>query len=337
MSSGGRIAELASLVRRMLGHRIAVLGDPVLDCYLYGHTHRISREAPVLVVREDHRAYRLGGAANVAANLSALGARAQLIGLVGHDEAGRELTDLALKAQIDTSRLAVRNQGCTITKTRVLAGGLHTRKQQMLRIDRENPKSAHAQEDEGRILQNATDAFAHADAVVVSDYGDGSLTPTYAHLASLARESGRIVVVDSRHALTNYRGVTAVTPNEPEVEEALGISLADAQEAKRAAVRITEDLGLDVTLLTRGREGMIVAAQGQGPVQLVAHGGHEAVDVTGAGDTVAATFALALTAGAPILDAAILANCSASVVIKTVGTATCSLGELLAALEEFPQ
>ncbi len=330
---GGRFQGWAELIEAMRGHPVAVVGDPVLDVYLYGTTHRISREAPVLIVKEDAREHRLGGAANTAANLAALGARTSLIGLVGADEGGAALAAQAGLLGIDVARLVQRTAGCTVTKTRVMAGGLNTRKQQMLRIDRENDAAPTADETE-RLLEAATAALEEVEALVISDYGDPAVTATYVELARRARQRGRIVVVDSRYSVTAFAGVTAITPNEPEVEAALGVSLPTAAAALEAARQLTERLGLEATLLTRGREGMAIAPRGRAAVLLAAHGGHEAVDVTGAGDTVTATFTLALTAGARVEDAAFLANCAAGCVVKTVGTATCSPQELLAALSE---
>lgn len=326
---------LDALITRFDGRRVVILGDPVLDCYLYGTTHRISREAPVLIVREDGREHRLGGAANTAANVAALGAHARLVGFVGPDEDGEVLVAAAKRHGIDTAGVARASSGCTVVKTRVLAGGINTTKQQMLRIDREQdgpPSPA----DAAKLEEHALRALEDAEALIISDYGSGELTACYARIGRAARAAGKVVVVDSRRSLASFRGVTAVTPNEPEAAAALGIELADAASAVRAAVRLTEELDVAATLLTRGREGMIIAERGAEPIAIPAHGGHEAVDVTGAGDTVAATFTVALAAGATVVEAAVLANRAASVVVKTIGTATCSPGELHATLEGLP-
>lgn len=324
---------LALSIPRFEGRRVAVVGDPVLDVYVYGTTHRISREAPVLIVREDGQEVRLGGAANTAQNLAALGAQVSLVSLVGDDADGRRLVEHAELKGIDTSHVLKLATGCTVTKTRVLAGGLHTRKQQMLRIDRENEEPA-SPDDELALAEAALEVVTRVDALVVSDYGNGSLTPLYARIAREAKKLGRIVVVDSRRSLASYAGVTAVTPNEPEAEAALGTRLRTGAEAAHAARRLTDELGVEATILTRGREGMAIAQRSSEPVLIPAHGGHEAVDVTGAGDTVVATFTLALAAGASVLDAARLANVAASVVVQSVGAATCSPAELDAALKE---
>lgn len=330
-----RRETLARWVPRFAGHRIAVIGDPVLDVYLYGMTHRISREAPVLIVREDTREHRLGGAANTAANLAALGVETSLVGLVGADDDGSRLIELATGLGISTARTLRLDRGCTVTKTRVLAGGLNTTKQQMLRIDRENDEAL-VPEDAVRIRDAAREIIEAVEAIVISDYGNGGLTPTYVEIAREARRAGRQVIVDSRRSLRAFKGATAVTPNEPEAEGLLGAPIRNAEEARRAARQLREELDLDAMLLTRGREGMAVAERARDVVLIPAHGG-EAVDVTGAGDTVVSTFTAALAAGAPVLEAAVLANCAASVVVRYVGAATCSPSELTSALEALPE
>jgi rfaE bifunctional protein kinase chain/domain len=327
-------AHLSQLIDRFEWRRVAVIGDPVLDVYLYGTTHRISREAPVLIVREDSREHRLGGAANTASNLAALGAQAQLIGLVGADDDGTRLIDLARSRGIDTTHMARLKKGCTVTKTRVLAGALHTTKQQMIRIDRENEVAAEP-DDIAQLTESAMAAIGTAEALIISDYGDGSLTSTYARIAQEAMKRHKIVVADSRRTLEKYAGVTAVTPNEPEAEASLNRKLRTPEDAAKAAMQLTKDLNLLATVLTRGREGMAVAEKGKDAVLFPAHGGHEAVDVTGAGDTVTATFTLALTAGASITDAALVANCAASIVVQSIGAATCSPDELRSTLWEL--
>jgi rfaE bifunctional protein kinase chain/domain len=334
MSASKLSARLESLIDRFEGRRIAVIGDPVLDCYIYGTTHRISREAPVLIVREDSREARLGGAANTASNLSALGASPSLAALIGADDGGTELIGLLAKKSISTDLVSRRDGMNTVTKTRVLAGAFHTTKQQMIRIDRENDRPP-SEGDIHALVARAEDAVDRCDTLIISDYGDGSLTPTYAAAAQRAMAKKKIVIVDSRRALGAYKGVTAVTPNEPEAAAFLGVVFDNAQDAERAAIRLLDELDLSAVVLTRGKEGMAVAERGAPPVLMKAHGDHEAVDVTGAGDTVTATFALALTAGASVVEAATLANCAASVVVKSIGAATCSPSELKETIAEL--
>lgn len=320
-------AEVSAAIQGMAGQRVAVVGDPVLDVYLLGTTHRISREAPVLIVREDGREYRLGGAANTAANFAALGAQVRLIGAIGPDEEGRTLTREVQALGIDAGYLVCHRAGCTVTKTRVLAGGLHTTKQQMLRIDRENPEGL-GPEDAQALLTRASEALDGVCALVISDYGDRENTDLYIELAHRAKARGVRVVVDSRHALLRFSGVDVVTPNEPEVEAALGITLRHPEAALEAAAHLVQTLGLQAAVITRGREGMAIATRDGARVLLDAHGGHEAVDVTGAGDTVTATFTLAWTGGASVVSAAAVANIAASLVVQKIGVASCTPEDL---------
>lgn len=324
-------ARLVALVGALADVRAVVVGDPVLDVYVYGTTHRISREAPVLVVREDGREARLGGAANAAANLAALGAHTRFVGLVGDDDGGRELAGLFATRGVDARGLLRRAGLQTVTKTRVLAGGVHTTKQQMLRIDREpdGPPDADAL---AALEAAALAALEDADALVVSDYGDGSTSALYARLVGHARARGLVAVVDSRHQLERFRGASAVTPNAPEAAEALGRPVDRPDAAIEGAELLLERLALDGVLLTRGRDGMAIADRNGVRARLAAHGARDAVDVTGAGDTVTATFTLALAAGASVLEGAALANAAASIVVQRIGAATVAPRELVEAL-----
>lgn len=332
MAPAVSIESLRRIVPAFTGRRVLVLGDPVLDVYLNGTTHRISREAPVLIVREDYRETRLGGAANAAANLAALGASARFAGLTGESGAD-ELADLFAQKGIACRHLLRAKNRHTITKTRVLAGALHTTKQQMLRIDRENDRPP-AEEDRLLMIEAAKRAVDEAEALVVSDYGDGALSDDYAAIAREAVRAGKKVIVDSRFGLARFSGVSAVTPNEPEAAAALGRPLMRAEDAVAGAKTLLERLGVQAVILTRGREGMAVAEQGR--VTLIgAHGLKDAIDVTGAGDTVTATFTLALVSGASVIQAAVLANCAASVTVQSIGAATLSQHDLLASIESI--
>lgn len=330
LGNSAGVAPGSFSVRRLSAARVAVFGHPVLDRYLYGVTHRISREAPVLIVREESEALYLGGAGNTAANLAGLGASTFMVGPRGDDREGAQLTELFEAQGVDARGLLAGTAASTVTKTRVLAGGLHTTRQQMLRIDRESdePPSEAACE---RLLEAALSTLDHVDAVIVSDYGEGALLDVWLPAARAARQRGLPVVADSRHSIMRFEGVSAVTPNEPEAEAALGLTIRTPARALDAARALRERLGLDAALLTRGKEGMVVATA-DGAEALPAVGG-DAVDVTGAGDTVAATLAAGLAVGAPTVEAAWLANLAASVVVQKTGTVAISLSELDAAAE----
>lgn len=313
------------------GRTLAVLGQPVLDRYVFGVTHRISREAPVLIVREESRRDVLGGAANTAANLAGLGVRTWLVGPVGEDDDADRLLEACRRAEVQTEGLVRRAASVTVTKTRVLAGGVHTTRQQMLRVDREDehppPLAARRQ-----LQTRARALLGEISGLIVSDYGHQDLIEMWLEVAREA-PSGCPVVVDSRHGLMKCHGVTAVTPNEPEAELALGRRFPTEADAKDAARELQSRLDLEAALLTRGKEGMILAPRDGEAVVIPAIGG-DAVDVTGAGDTVAATFAAALASSHDLVLAAHLANAAASLVVQRTGTTPIAADELRAHLAE---
>jgi len=323
---------LHAALSSMRDRKVVVIGDPVLDVYIYGTTLRISREAPIPIVRRDDTENRLGGAANAAANLAALGANTSLVGFLGSDRSADELIETAAAMNINTDGLIKLEGRHTVTKTRVLAGGLHTTKQQLLRLDQENETPPNA-ESVDKLVEAAKEQMRGADTVIISDYG--AFTDACVVVAQETRKLGKRVIVDSRYALARFSGMSAVTPNEPEAEAALGLNLSAASEAVAAAEKILADQGLDAVLLTRGREGMAIAQTGQPTVLLDAHGAKDAVDVTGAGDTVIATFTLAQASGVGVIESAILANCAAALVVQEVGAATVSLKDIELALADF--
>lgn len=315
---------MQALLDRFSWVRVLVVGDLLADHYLFGQTERVSREAPVLIVRHEREEVRLGGGANAAANARALGGRVTAIGLVGSDPVGTEMKALFRGAGIALKTVAGKGV-VTETRTRVLAGGLSTTRQQMLRIDRGvtgplPPPVRRALADKVRA--------AKADVVLVSDYGAGVLgDETRAALRSLAR-AGVPVVVDSRFALGSFAGLTVAKPNEPELAAFTGLPVGTEAELVRAGRAAQQRLRCEVLLVTRGRRGMTLFEKGKPPVHLPVHGLAEAVDVTGAGDTVSATLALALGAGASPLEAAGLANVAGALVVQKQGTATVTRAEL---------
>ncbi len=327
-------ARLTALVRAARGRRVVVLGDLIADEYVSGRIARVSREAPVLILEYDSTDIRPGGAGNAARNVAALGGAATLVALAGRDEPGRRVL-ASFPRSVDTGRV-VRPAGYrTPVKTRILAGGIHSAKQQVVRIDR------HAREpiaDAWRAawLRAAARAVRGADAVLVSDYGSGLLSP--ALVAGLVRPllTGRRrvpVLVDSRYDLLEYRGLTACTPNESEVEQALGIAIGDSPRAlERAGRTILTRTRMDAVLVTRGSRGMALFVPGAPTVHVPIYGSDEIADVTGAGDTVMATLTLALAAGAAMADAARLANYAGGLVVMKRGTATVTARELTAAV-----
>ncbi|MHB8418171.1 MAG: bifunctional heptose 7-phosphate kinase/heptose 1-phosphate adenyltransferase [Myxococcales bacterium] len=312
----------------LTGLRVVVAGDFVLDQYLYGCTDRISREAPVPIVRFEREEQKLGGAGNVAHNLAALGVRVEAVGLIGRDWAGRAVRELCGRAGIGVRRLRAIARLATPLKTRILAGALHTTRQQLLRLDRGRPLDS-----DGPVAEALEEALQGADALVVSDYGLGSAG---AAVARLARAHARRlpVCVDSRYGLTGFPGVTVAKPNVPELAALAGEELADDATLARVAKRLLLERRWGCLLVTRGRDGLALFRRGAAPRFWPVHGPAEAVDVTGAGDTVLATFAAALAATGDPERAADLANVAGGLVVQKPGTATVSPAELAGALRE---
>ena len=321
-------SELSRLLSGFRSRKLVVLGDLVADHYVYGQTDRVSREAPVLVVRHESSEVTLGGAANAAANARALGAEVTAVGVLGRDEMGDAVSKRFAERGI---RLVTVEAPVTETKTRILAGGLNTSRQQMLRLDRGNalplPPAVSA-----RLRQALEEAARGADAILVSDYGGGvvgdATRATLRHLAG----SGVLVSADSRYALGKLTGFRAAKPNEPELATLTGMPVEDDRALGRAVDAGLKLLDAQVLLVTRGRRGMALLERG-GEVQLLpAHGSRAAVDVTGAGDTVMAAFTLGLAAGAAPRAAAELANVAGALVVLKPGTAPVTADELAAEL-----
>ena len=317
------------LISRFSRLRVVVAGDLLADEFIYGRVERVSREAPVLILRYDATQILPGGAGNAASNAAALGARVVLIGAVGLDDPGARL--LAALPPTADARPVLRLKGyVTPVKTRILAGSEHAAKQQVVRIDRvSGPLPAGVTR---RIETAVTRAAPLADAIIVSDYGGGLITPAVwlrAQPAHRAKKRRRVTVVDSRYALAKFMGMTACTPNESEVEALLGIRIGDDPEAlERAGRTLLRQLQAEAVLITRGSRGMALFQPGAPTDHIPIVGSDQVADVTGAGDTVIATFTLSLAAGATFSEAARLANYAGSVVVMKRGTATVTPEEL---------
>jgi rfaE bifunctional protein kinase chain/domain len=331
--------RLHALVDRFARCRVAVLGDFVADEFVYGRVARLSREAPVLILEYDRTDTVPGGAGNAANNVAALGARTRAVGLVGDDETGARLR-AALHRGVDARALARIRGRETPTKTRVLAGGIHSAKQQIVRMDRGTGRRATAGERR-RFEQAALAAVAAVDGVLVSDYGGGLVTPRLVaalRRAARTRRGGRPpILVDSRYDLPRYRGLTASTPNEAEAEAFAGEPIGDDGRAlERAGRKMLAETRMGAVLITRGSRGMALFEPDVATRHIPIFGSDEIADVTGAGDTVIATMTLALAAGATAYEAAQLANVAGGLVVMKRGTATVSAAELRAALGGRP-
>lgn len=324
-------ARLARLLDDCRDRVVAVVGDLIADEYVYGRVARVSREAPVLILEYDTTQIVPGGAGNAAANVASLGGRARLASIAGRDEPGRRVLG-ALPRRVDRAAIARPAGYRTPVKTRILAGGIHSAKQQVVRIDRHTAAPIAASE-RAQFERAALRAVRGADAVLVSDYGSGLVTPRFAQalLAAVRRRRGgsRVpILVDSRYALTRYRGLTACTPNESEVEQVLGVSIGDSPAAlERAGRTLLRRTRMQAVLVTRGSRGMALFEPGRPTVHIPIHGSDQVTDVTGAGDTVMAAMTLALAAGGSFEDAARLANVAGGIVVMKRGTATVSAAE----------
>lgn len=317
--------ELVGIIRRFAEQRIVIVGDAIADKFLHGSISRVSREAPVFILRHQHTETLPGGAANCAMNLVALGARVSLISVTGDDESGSELRAKLEAAGVDIEGIIVSDKVQTTTKVRILAGQAHSSKQQVIRVDYEG---APLEDDETRsaILGKLEEAFDGANAFVISDYNYGVVD---ARAADLIRKTADVpVLVDSRFRLSEFTGFTAATPNQEEVENLAGAPISSTEELESAAKKLKQRLGHHALLVTRGGQGMTLLEGDAAPVHIPAVGAQQAVDVTGAGDTVIATFALALASGASFADAARLANYAGGLVVMKRGTATVSATEL---------
>ncbi len=323
------LARLLDLLGGFARQTIVVLGDFVVDEFVSSEISRVSREAPVLILRHRRTDFAPGGGANAVNNLADLGARVLPVGAVGDDPAGRALLDYFRGKRIDTSGILRVRGWTTTTKTRFLAGWTHTSAQQVLRVDREPaeklPARVHAV-----IERKARDRTRRAAAVLVSDYGLGVATPALVRKLRAER-----ITLDSRYALLDYRGagITAATPNEPELEALYHTRIgSDTGKLERLGASTLRKLGLDALLVTRGKDGMAIFERGRRPHPIPIYGTDKAADVTGAGDTVIAAFTLALAAGATFVEAAHLANYAGGIVVMKRGTATVSRQELEAAV-----
>lgn len=323
------LSRLLELIASFPRQTVTVVGDFVVDEYVTGEISRVSREAPVLILRHQNTEIVPGGGANAANNLVALGARVLPVGAVGDDAAGCALVDYFRKKGVNVSGLIRVRNGNTTTKTRFLARWSHTARQQVLRVDREAaeplPESVTKQ-----IANKARACIAKSDGVLVSDYGAGSVTPE-----RVKRIGVKVATLDSRYRLLDYSGAgfTAATPNEPELEAIYHTRIGkDEKQLELLGQRALRALGLQALLVTRGKDGMVLFERGKVPYRISVYGADDAVDVTGAGDTVIAVFTLALAAGASFIEAAHLANYGGGIVVMKRGTATVSRTELESAV-----
>ena len=321
---------LQELLRKFKGKRIVVLGDFVADVFVYGEISRVSREAPVLVLNHRETQVVPGGGANAVHNLRALDAEPLPIGILGDDAEGNQLIKHFKKLGIDTGGIRVTKSYRTPTKMRILAGAVHSQRQQIVRLDSGGPTS---KTNERKFLESKLKSLLpRADALLVSDYGYGIILPD---LVGVVAGNGIPATVDSRFAMTAFSGMTAATPNEPEVEAALGITIGnDMDKLEWAGRTLMRKLKHDALLITRGKDGMALFERSARTTHIPIHGTDEIADVTGAGDTVISVFTLALAAGGTFADAARLANYAGGIVVMKHGTRPVTYNELRDVIRE---
>lgn len=316
---------------------VTVLGDLVADEFVFGEISRVSREAPVLILKHRDRKVVPGGGANAIYNLADLGVNVLPVGVVGDDEPGRLLLRAFRHKRIPVSGVLKDKSYSTVTKTRILAGFAHTAGQQVVRLDRE-PADVPSPHLRRELILAARQYIRASDALLVSDYGYGAATPSLLNAIREKRGIEKVLVtLDSRHRMLEFTGVTAATPNESEVEHVLGIQIGnDWSRLVAAGDQILGQMNLESLVITRGKDGMVAFPRRHKPIDLPIFGSDEVADVTGAGDTVIATLTAALAAGATTEEAAQLANYAGGIVVMKRGTATVSQQELLEALDQAP-
>jgi rfaE bifunctional protein kinase chain/domain len=315
--------------------RILVVGDAVADQFLYGEISRVSREAPVFILRHERTETTPGGAANCALNLASLNAQAVMVGLVGEDSAGVAIGEKLLAARVECDNILTSKDHQTPTKVRILAGQAHSTRQQVIRVDYDSGPSPR-EDQRAKLRARVREQARTADAIIISDYNYGVADD---HMISTIRKAVRYkpvpVLVDSRFGLARFPGFTSATPNEDEVEHLLGRHFADANELESEGENVRGMLDCEALLVTRGSRGMILFQKATEPLKIEAVGGNQPVDGTGAGDTVIATYALGLACGASFVDAANLANHAGGLVVMKRGTASINREELLTSIKRW--
>lgn len=324
------LAKINKTISRFSDVKVLIIGDLILDEFVWGDTSRISPEAPVPVVLVERESLMPGGAANVASNIRALGAKAYLVGAIGRDEDGRRLEKILKEKGVDLEGVISDAQRPTTLKTRVIA-----RHQQVVRIDREkiSPLSGTVNKE---IIDYIREKIEEVDGIIIEDYGKGVITPgLLKEIVPLAKRRGKIITVDPKEEhISYYKGATAITPNRKEAEAMGGIKAKDDESLNRLGRALLHRLKLKAAVITLGEQGMRVFERG-GKITHIPTVAQEVFDVSGAGDTVIAAFTVSLGTGAKMIDAAYISNFAGGVVVGKVGVATTSQAELKARIRDY--
>ncbi len=324
--------KLKKIISKFSDTKILVVGDLILDEFIWGKVDRISPEAPVPVVRADKETYLPGGASNVASNIAALGAEVSVAGVIGNDRRGEELASLMLDGGINTEGLIVDEDRPTTQKSRIVA-----HHQQVVRIDREKSEDL-SKDTLDQLIEYVKGKIPEVDAVVIEDYGKGVITASLLKaIVKFAKQNKKIITVDPKeNHFSYYKGVTAITPNHKEAQDAVGIKITDRGSLKKTGLKLLKDLNCRAVLITLGEEGMCLFEK-SGKITHIPTAAQEVFDVSGAGDTVIACFTLALASRASMVDAARISNVAAGIVVEKVGVAATTGEELKKRLRTWKQ
>ena len=322
--------KLKNYVNKLGSAKVLVIGDLALDEMVYGDTERISREAPVLILQHTHTNYILGGASNAAHNVSTInGGQVGVIGIVGEDYQAEDLKEAFKKANINCASLITDKTRKTITKTRISGSCSQSVTQQIVRIDRQTNAPISA-ETESKIVEEIKKLVPEYDAIILSDYHIGTLTDNVIKTAvDTAKKYGKKVIADAQKGLHRYKGVDSITPNLPDTQKHVGFYLRDKADYLLAGNKLIDQISSPAILITCGDNGMVLIEQGGKYTHIPVFNKSKVFDVTGAGDTVTATYTLALAVGAEPVYAAIIGNIAAGIVVKQFGCATTTIEEIL--------
>lgn len=328
--------NIKNIIQNLNKVSVLVIGDFALDEMIYGESHRISREAPVLILKHNKTKNLLGAASNAANNISKLNdGRVSALGIIGTDYHGEILKQTLQEANIDVTNFIIEKNRATTTKTRISGSSAQSVTQQIVRIDRET-REAVSESLEQKIIHKIRELVPYFDGILLSDYGIGIMTPKIIdETINIAKKYDKMVVVDSQDDLYRFQGATLITPNQPDAEKTLGYMIKDRETLLKAGQELLKGTNSDKILLTRGGDGMVLFEKNGNITEIPAFNRTEVFDVTGAGDTVAAAVLLALSAGGGAPESSIIGNLSASIVVRKFGAATTSREELIQNLEKL--
>lgn len=329
-------SKLIEYIKRLSEPSVLVIGDLALDEMIYGDTERISREAPVLILQHTHTKFILGGASNAAHNASVINhGKVSVVGIVGEDYQAKDLIETFKNANIDTKYLVKDKSRKTITKTRISGSCSQSITQQIVRVDRQTNEPI-SKETEDKLLEILKEAIPEHDAIILSDYHIGTLTQAIVNKAcELANKYNKTIVVDAQKNLDRYKNITSMTPNLPDTQKFVGFYIKNDEQMLKAGKNLLAASKAKSVLITCGDEGMAVINQNGEMDKIPVFNKATVFDVTGAGDTVTATYTLALAIGAEPKYAAIIGNLAASIVITQFGCATTTIDEILTNLERI--